>query len=129
MVCGGCAAADRGRSNPQNRHHRPVGVTAVRSYDDLVDSRLLSEDEDTCEVPPPAFVHHTHHPSGYVIDQVAQSAISLRRARVTEPGSPPKFGAQTREVLEELGLTEEEINAMIQSGAAREAWSTQYLPD
>jgi crotonobetainyl-CoA:carnitine CoA-transferase CaiB-like acyl-CoA transferase len=64
-----------------------------------------------------------------VIDQVAQSAIRLRWADVVEPGPPPKFGAQTREILAELGLSGDEIDDLIRSGTAREIWSEQYLPD
>ena len=106
-----------------------VGISATRSYDEIVDAGLVSEDADTQNVPPPAFVRHQSHPSGYVIDQVAQSAISLRWAHVVEPGSPPKFGAQTREILAELGSAGDDADALIQSGAAREIWSEQYLPD
>ncbi len=81
------------------------------------------------DAPAPAFVRHASHPSGYVIDQVAQSAISMRHALVLEPGLPRKLGAQTREILTELGLSREDVEALIQDGTARETWGEQYLPD
>ncbi|MBN2203771.1 MAG: CoA transferase, partial [Thermoleophilia bacterium] len=100
-----------------------IGVSAVRSYDEVVDAGLVAEDVDAHDVPAPAFVRHEPHPSGHVIDQVAQSAIRLRWAEVVEPGPPPKFGAQTKEILAELGLSGGEIDELIRSGTAREIWS------
>jgi len=105
------------------------GVAAVRSYDDMVDERLAEEDAPLRELPAPVFVRHDSHPSGYVIDQVAQSAIAMDRGGVVEPGSPPRFGTHTREILAELGLSPEDIDGLIRSGVAREGWCEQYLPD
>jgi crotonobetainyl-CoA:carnitine CoA-transferase CaiB-like acyl-CoA transferase len=106
-----------------------VGVTSVRSYDELVDSRLSPAGCDVQRLPAPVWVRHDHHPSGYVIDQVAQSGIRMTTALVTEPHDPPRFGAQTREILGELGLSEGRIEDLLSRGVAREAWGEQYLPD
>jgi crotonobetainyl-CoA:carnitine CoA-transferase CaiB-like acyl-CoA transferase len=106
-----------------------IGAAAVQSYDDLVDSRLVPADADVQKMPAPVWVRHDQHPSGYVIDQVAQSGIRMVNARIDEPGDPPKFGAQTREILAELGRSDEEIGALMRSGTARETWGAQYLPD
>ena len=106
-----------------------IRVTAVRSYDELVDSRLVPEGSDVQSMPAPVWVRHDRHPSGYVIDQVAQSGIRMANAAITEPGDPPAFGVQTREILAELGLSDERIEALLRSGTAREAWGEQYLPD
>ncbi len=106
-----------------------IGAAAVQSYDDLVDSRLVPADADVQKMPAPVWVRHNQHPSGYVIDQVAQSGIRMVNARIDEPGDPPKFGAQTREILTELGRSDEEISVLIRNGTARETWGAQYLPD
>lgn len=106
-----------------------IGAAAARSYDELVDSRLVAAAVDVQKASPPVWVRHDPHASGHVIDQVAQSGIRMVNARVIEPGSPPTFGAQTREILAELGLPDAEVESMIRSGAARETWGDQYLPD
>jgi len=106
-----------------------VGVAAVRSYDELVDSRPAPAGPEAQSAPAPVWVRHVRHPSGYVIDQVAQSGIRMTDALVTEPGDPPKFGSQTREILSELGLSQGRIEALIRAGIAREACGEQYLPD
>jgi len=106
-----------------------VGVAAVSSYDDLVDSRLAAEDSGVRSAPAPVWIRHERHPSGYVIDEVAQSGIRMRDAQVVEPSDPPKFGEDTREILAELGLSGERIEALLQAGIAGETWGRQYLPD
>ena len=60
---------------------------------------------------------------------MAQSAVRMTHAAVREPGDPPRFGAQTREILSELGLPDAQVEALIDTGVAREAWGRQYLPD
>jgi len=106
-----------------------VGATAVTSYDDLVDARLVPEGAAVQGGAAPVWVRHDRHPSGRVIDQVAQSGIRMRNAAVVEPSDPPKFGAQTRQILVELGLSAEDIEGLVRSGTARETWGEQYLPD
>jgi crotonobetainyl-CoA:carnitine CoA-transferase CaiB-like acyl-CoA transferase len=106
-----------------------VGVTVVRSYDELVGSRPAPAGPEAHDLPAPVWVRHGRHPSGYVVDQVAQSGIRMANARVIEPGDPPKFGTQTREILAEIGLSDERIEDLLRSGTARESWGEQYLPD
>ena len=66
---------------------------------------------------------------GRWVDLVAPNAVRPERATITIPGNAPKPGTQTRTVLAQLGYTEPEISAMIESGAAGESWSAKYLPE
>ncbi len=38
-------------------------------------------------------------------------------------------GKDTREILEELGFSDQEITEMLDAGVVSESWSKQYLPD
>ncbi|MEQ8654100.1 MAG: hypothetical protein RIC87_16665 [Kiloniellales bacterium] len=51
------------------------------------------------------------------------------QAPVVIPGPMPKYGADTRAVLQSLGFTSAKIEAMIASGAAGTSWSERYLPE
>jgi len=76
-----------------------------------------------------AFVRHDRHALGRAVDLVAPNAIRPRRARITVPGHAPKYGAQSREILAELGYGADEIEALIAGGAVGESWSEDYLPE
>ncbi len=85
--------------------------------------------ETLVESPWPLFQREEHHPSGYVVDDVAPTGIRPRNSLIQAPSPAPKFGAQTRELLAELGYSAEEIETLIRCGVASESWSDQYLPD
>jgi len=41
----------------------------------------------------------------------------------------PKYGSHTREILQELGYSADEINNLIAEQVAGESWSRHYLPE
>ena len=74
-------------------------------------------------------IRHDRHPMGRWCDLVAPNAVRPRAGRITIPGPAPKYGQHTRQILRRIGYGEGEIDAMIRSGAAGEAWSAKYLPE
>ena len=69
------------------------------------------------------------YPLGRPVDLVAPNAIRPRRASIRVPGHAPKYGAQSRKILSELGYAAEEIDALIAEGVVAESWSEAYLPE
>jgi crotonobetainyl-CoA:carnitine CoA-transferase CaiB-like acyl-CoA transferase len=76
-----------------------------------------------------AFVRHDRHSLGRPVDLVAPNAIRPRRARIAVPGPAPKYGAESRAILSELGYSADEIAELISDGAVGESWSEDYLPE
>jgi len=74
-------------------------------------------------------VRHDKHPMQRWVDLVAPNAVRPRKAPITVPGPMPKYGADTRSILQRLGLYDARIDRMIASGAAGEKWSVKYLPE
>ena len=56
-------------------------------------------------------------------------AIRPQRGKIYALDPAEKYGASTRDVLHELGRTNEEICALMASGVISESWSRDYLPD
>jgi crotonobetainyl-CoA:carnitine CoA-transferase CaiB-like acyl-CoA transferase len=109
-----------------------IGSIVVSSFATFMDEHIAIaplSGETLVESPWPLFQREERHPSGHVVDDVAPTGIRPQHMLVKAPGPAPKFGAQTRELLAELGYDDEEIEAMIQKGVAGESWSDQYLPD
>jgi hypothetical protein len=79
--------------------------------------------------PWPLIQREENHPSGHIVDDVAPTGIRPQQMPVQALSPAPKFGAQTQELLAELGYAAEEIESLIRSGVAGESWSEQYLPD
>ncbi|MEE8226250.1 MAG: hypothetical protein V3R30_05490, partial [Kiloniellales bacterium] len=79
--------------------------------------------------PTMAFVRHDRHPMGRFVDLTAPNAIRPRAARIDVPGPAPKYGAQTREILTELGYGGQEVEVLIAQGVVAESWSEDYLPE
>lgn len=77
------------------------------------------------------FIRHDGHPSGRYVDLVAPSAIRPRSYSIRTPGAALAYGAHTRRVLGELGLSQEESSRMFAEGSVSETWtySGEYLPD
>jgi crotonobetainyl-CoA:carnitine CoA-transferase CaiB-like acyl-CoA transferase len=69
-----------------------------------------------------------NHPCGRSVTQLDPYAVRPSRSRVTALPPAEKYGASTRCVLRELGLTEAEIESLIQKGIVSESWSREYLP-
>ena len=74
-------------------------------------------------------VRHDQHPMGRWVDLVAPNAVRSRKAPIRVPGPMPKYGADTRTILQRLGFDGEHIDKMIANGAAGEKWSDKYLPE
>lgn len=74
-------------------------------------------------------VRHDTHPMGRWVDLAAPNAVRPDRGRITIPKPAPKYGSDTREILQRLGYSSEDIDTMIAEGVASEAWSEKYLPE
>ena len=81
-------------------------------------------DRDTFRV-----IRHDTHPMGRWCDLVAPNAVRPLHAKINIPGPMPKYGEHTREILESVGFTEEQITGMISREEAGESWSEKYLPE
>ncbi|MCB1449359.1 MAG: CoA transferase [Nitratireductor sp.] len=95
------------------------------------DSNLQRESEGAADIRHSTYraIRHDQHPMGRWVDLVAPNAVRPSHATINIPGHAPKPGAQTRAILSRIGLTDEEISAMINVGAAGEGWSEKYLPE
>ncbi|MEX0346745.1 MAG: CoA transferase [Rhizobiaceae bacterium] len=74
-------------------------------------------------------IRHDQHPMGRWVDLVAPNAVRPQKANISIPGPAPKYGADTRAILERHGYQPGEIEALIDSGAAGQSWSRNYLPE
>ncbi|MDH3667278.1 MAG: CoA transferase [Paracoccaceae bacterium] len=74
-------------------------------------------------------VRHDRHPMGRWVELTAPNAVRPRNARITIPGHARKYGTDTRNVLAELGYSEDDIDQMIATGQAGTHWSERYLPE
>jgi crotonobetainyl-CoA:carnitine CoA-transferase CaiB-like acyl-CoA transferase len=74
-------------------------------------------------------IRHDQHPMGRWCDLVAPNAVRPSHSKITFPGPMPKYGANTLEILEELGFDDAEIREMLDSGAAAATWSERFLPE
>jgi crotonobetainyl-CoA:carnitine CoA-transferase CaiB-like acyl-CoA transferase len=75
------------------------------------------------------FTRIADHPAGHAVTLVAPIAVRPRGATVTVPHDAPRYGQHTQTVLLDLGYRPAEIEELLSSGAAGQAWSTTYLPD
>ncbi|MBN8414114.1 CoA transferase [Halomonas litopenaei] len=75
-----------------------------------------------------SFTVYDEHPSGHVITQLDPYAIRPKRGRIYPLAPSEKYGSSSREVLEELGHSPEEIDRLIAEGVVSESWSEEYLP-
>lgn len=76
-----------------------------------------------------SFSIYEDHPSGHVVTQLDNYAVRPERSAISVLKRPEKFGASTRQILWDLGYTEEEINHLIASGDLSDRWSEMYLPN
>lgn len=75
-----------------------------------------------------SFTVYEDHPSGHVITQLDPYAIRPKRGRIYPLSPAEKYGASTRQVLEELGHSGAEVDRLIAEGVVAESWSREYLP-
>jgi crotonobetainyl-CoA:carnitine CoA-transferase CaiB-like acyl-CoA transferase len=108
-----------------------VGAQPAETLARVREDNLVAESAGRPDLAGPtmAFVRHDPHPMGRAVDLVAPNAIRPRDARIVFPGPAPKYGAQSREVLTELGYGSDEIEALISNGVVSESWSRDYLPE
>ncbi|GAA6164446.1 CoA transferase [Pelagimonas sp. KU-00592-HH] len=106
-------------------------VIPLGSLHETRDAALQPESQGDIDLTEATFrvIRHDSHPMGRWCDLVAPNAVRPARAAITIPGPMPKYGADTRRVLSGLGFSESRIDAMIDTGAAAERWSKNYLPE
>ncbi|NOD93767.1 CoA transferase [Ruegeria sp. HKCCD4884] len=106
-------------------------VMPLGSLHDTRDAVLHLESSGQVDLTQNTFsvIRHDLHPMGRWCDLVAPNAVRPERARIVIPGPMPKYGADTRSILSEVGFSDAEIDAMIASGSAGESWSDRYLPE
>lgn len=106
-------------------------VMPLGSLHDTRDAVLQHESTGQVDLNQGTFsvIRHDQHPMGRWCDLVAPNAVRPATATIHIPGPMPKYGADTRAVLEEVGFDEGQITAMIETGAAGESWSEKYLPE
>lgn len=95
------------------------------------DAALQIESSGSIDIEKSTFrvIRHDSHPMGRWCDLVAPNAIRTQTSKITIPEPMQKYGAQTRNVLLELGYKISDIEIMIASGSAGESWSEKYLPE
>jgi len=108
-----------------------LGVQPLASMAGVREGYLSIEGRDEVDLLGPtfAFTRLADHPCGHQTDLVAPNAIRPRRSALTFPVTAPKYGADSRAVLSELGYGAEEVAKLIQAGAVAESWSRDYMPD
>lgn len=74
-------------------------------------------------------IRHDRHPMGRWCDLVAPNAVRPHDAAIVIPGPMPKYGADTRQILTNIGFSPERIEDMIAKSAASDGWSKTYLPE
>ncbi len=106
-------------------------IMPLGSLHETRDSALQLESEGPVDLSRSTFsvVRHDLHPMGRWCDLVAPNAVRPSRAQITIPGAMPKYGSNTRRILSELGYSADQIDIMIESGAAGEGWSKKFLPE
>ncbi|WP_170347159.1 CoA transferase [Ruegeria atlantica] len=106
-------------------------VMPLGSLHDTRDAVLQPESAGNIDLTRGTFsvIRHDMHPMGRWCDLVAPNAVRPERARIVIPGPMPKYGADTRSILRNVGYADEDIDAMISAGSAAERWSEKYLPE
>jgi len=75
------------------------------------------------------FARDMAHPSGYVVEHINPTAIRPERAGIVTSHAAPKYGADTRRVMNELGYSEDDVARMAAEHVIAEGWSPEYLPN
>ncbi|WP_171237864.1 CoA transferase [Ruegeria sp. HKCCA5763] len=103
----------------------------LRSLHETRDAVLQPESEGQIDLAGNTFsvIRHNQHPMGRWCDLVAPNAVRPARAAIGIPGPMPKYGSDTRRILNEIGFSGDQIKAMITAGTVSESWSEKYLPE
>ncbi len=75
-----------------------------------------------------AFSVFADHPSGHAVTQLDPFAVRPRRGKIYALAPAEKYGASTRAVLQEIGLSEAEVQQLVETGVVSDSWSREYLP-
>ena len=70
----------------------------------------------------------TDHPSGTAVDVPAPTFARFRRAALQLATPCPKIGSNSREILVELGHSNDEVDRWVASGVVREQFRDEYIP-
>ncbi|MGB0966260.1 MAG: CoA transferase [Litorivicinus sp.] len=102
---------------------QPVSIEALReNYSRLADGRV-GVDQGSY-----AFSIYPDHPSGHQVTQIDPYAIRPTEAPIVAPMPAERFGASTREILQDLGYSEFEIQRMLDEQIVGLGWGREYLP-
>ena len=104
----------------------PLG-SLHKTRDDAL--KLESEDKINLEQGTFCVVRHDTHPMGRWVDLVAPNSVRSKNSKIKIPSPAPKYGADTREILKQLGYNSEQINEMITAKIVGLKWSDNYLPE
>ncbi len=130
------ALAERFRTRPLDHWQTAFAngkntVVPLASLHDTRDRSLQLESEGEIDISSATFrvIRHDQHPMGRWCDLVAPNAVRTETGRITIPGPMPKYGEHTTRILREIGYDEEQIQKMVEHGAAGTSWSEKYLPE
>ena len=74
------------------------------------------------------FIQHTDHPCERDITLVDWAGVRPAVAPLVTGSPAPKYGAQTRTILAELGYPADVIERLFADGTVSESWSKDYMP-
>ena len=74
------------------------------------------------------FVRHRDHPCGRSVTLVDWAGIRPGALPVQHGKPALKYGANTRDVLAELGYESKQIEGLLEAGIVSESWSKDYMP-
>ncbi|WP_116475524.1 CoA transferase [Zobellella maritima] len=75
-----------------------------------------------------AFSIYENHPSGHRVTQIDHYAIRPCESSIFALTPTEQFGHSTRAILADIGYGTEEIDTMLETAIAGEAWGREYLP-
>lgn len=78
----------------------------------------------------PSKFARSHHPSGYVVTQLQPIWYRFEKTPVVKLTPAPLPGADTKTILQELGMGEQQISELLVKDVVRNSWPAlkQYLP-
>ena len=108
-----------------------LGICAIHSMADLREANLVSEAQSRIDFEGKTmeFIRHHHPGLGKTVDIFSPCAVRPSHGAARIPDHAPKYGQHTREILEEVGYTNLEIDALIHDQVVSESWCDDYLPD
>ncbi|GAA3697925.1 CoA transferase [Oceanisphaera sediminis] len=102
---------------------RPLSIEELReSYTREADGKVGTDKGSY------AFSVYDNHPSGHRVTQIDHYSIRPAEASVVALTPTEQFGHSTRSILADIGYSEEEIDTMLATRIAGEAWGHEYLP-